>query len=77
MFTSGLSWAVTFGILGVLGLSIANHRGTAALSAAAGAGVMLLGATCGLVGHPVSSWGLDTVVAGGIVAASAMVMVRR
>ena len=75
-FAYGMSYFVTFGILGVIALAAANHRATSILSMAVGAGFMSLGAACGLIGHSVSSWGPGTLLAGGIAAASAAVFAR-
>lgn len=65
------------GILAVVGMAMANHPATAAVSAIAGIAIIVLGATCGFAGHPVSAWGPDAALASVIVAASVTVMARR
>jgi hypothetical protein len=65
------------GIFAVIGLALRNNRATAAVSAAAGLAIIVVGATCGFAGHPVSAWGPDAVLAAGIVAASVAIMARR
>ena len=65
------------GIFAVVGLALSNHRATAAVSAVSGIGIIVLGATCGFAGHPVSAWGLQVGLAGVLVAASIAVMGRR
>ena len=65
------------GIFAVIGLALRNNRATAPVSAAAGLSIIIVGATCGFAGHPVSAWGPDAVLAAGIVAASAAIMARR
>ena len=58
------------GIMAVVGLALANHRATAAVSTIAAVAIVLLGATCGFAGHPVSAWGPDAGLAGAIALAS-------
>jgi hypothetical protein len=65
------------GIVTVISLAVRNHRATAPVSAAAGLAIIIVGATCGFAGHPVSAWGPDAVLASAIVAASVGLMARR
>ena len=65
------------GIFAVVGMAIANHPATAAVSGVAGIAIIVLGATCGFAGHPVSAWGPDAGLAAAIVAGSVTVMGRR
>ena len=65
------------GILAVVGMAMANHPGTPAVSAVAGIAIIVLGATCGFAGHPVSAWGPDAALAAIIVGGSVAVMARR
>ena len=65
------------GIFAVIGLALANSKATAPVSAICGLSVIVIGATCGFVGHPVSAWGADAVLAAAVVAASVAVMSRR
>ena len=64
------------GIMAVVGLALANHRATAAVSAVSALAIVVLGATCGFAGHPVSAWGPDAALAGGIALASVAVWSR-
>lgn len=65
------------GIFSVVSLAITNSKATAPVSAICGLSVIIVGATCGFVGHPPSAWGPNAALAAGIVAASAAVMMRR
>jgi hypothetical protein len=65
------------GIFAVVGLAISNHPATAAVSVGAAIAIIVLGATCGFAGHPVSAWGPDAALASAIAAASLAVMGRR
>ncbi len=67
---------ILVGIMAVVALALANHRATAAVSAAAAVGIVVLGATCGFAGHPVSAWGPDTGLAAVIALASLAVLGR-
>lgn len=65
------------GIFSVINLAIRNSKATAPVSVMCGLAIIVVGATCGFVGHPVSAWGPDAAIAGVIVAASVAVMARR
>ena len=57
------------GVFAVVGLALANSPQTAPVSVTCTLAIIVLGATCGFAGHPVSAWGPDaflaTVIAGG------------
>ena len=76
-FAFAMFMVTLLGIFTVVGLALQNSRATAPVSAACGLSVIIVGATCGFVGHPVSAWGPDAVLAAGIVAASIAIMARR
>lgn len=65
------------GIFAVVAMALTNQATTAPVSALAGLAIIVLGATCGFAGHPVSAWGPDVGLAAVIVAASLGVMGRR
>ncbi len=77
MFATAMAFVTTGGIFSVVALAIQNHKATAPVSVICGLGVIVVAAMCGFVGHPTSTWGPDAVLAAGIVALSAAMMMRR
>lgn len=77
MFALTMFLTTLVGIFAVMGMALTNSRRTAPVSAVCGLAIIVVGATCGFVGHPVSAWGPDAVLAAGIVAASIAIMARR
>lgn len=65
------------GIFAVIALALQNSSRTAPVSIVCGLAIIVVGATCGFVGHPVSAWGPDAALASGIVAGSVAIMARR
>ena len=64
------------GVFAVVGLALANSSQTAPVSALCAVAIIVLGATCGFAGHPVSAWGPDAFLATAIAAGSLWVMGR-
>lgn len=64
------------GVFAVLGLALANSSQTAPVSVVCALAIIVLGATCGFAGHPVSAWGPDAFLATAIAGASLWVMGR-
>lgn len=76
-FALAMFLVTLLGIFAVVGLALRNSSATAPVSVVCGLSVIVVGATCGFVGHPVSAWGPDAVLAAGIVAGSIAIMARR
>ncbi len=64
------------GVFAVVGLALANSPQTAPVSVVCALGIIVLGATCGFAGHPVSAWGPDAFLAAAIAGGSMWVMGR-
>jgi hypothetical protein len=65
------------GIVAVIGFAIKNSPLTPIVSAAAGLSMVLIGATCGFAGHPISAWGPNAGSAALIALGSVALMGRR
>ena len=76
-FAMAMFLVTLMGVIAVIGLAIRNRPATAPVSAISGLAIIIVGSTCGFVGHPVSAWGPDAVLATAIVAASVAIMARR
>lgn len=76
-FAMAMFLVTLMGIMAVVSMAIGNHRATAPVSAISGLSIIIVGATCGFVGHPVSAWGPDAALAAVIVAGSVAIMARR
>ena len=64
------------GIVTVLAMAMANHPATAPVSTVAAIAIVLLAATCGFAGHPISAWGPDAALAAAIGASGVGIMAR-
>jgi len=65
------------GVLGVISAAIANSPKTAKYSLLAGTTLALLGASCGLEGHPISEWGPSAATAAALGVTSLAAMGRQ
>lgn len=65
------------GVLGVIGAAIVNSPKTARYSLLAGSALALLGASCGLEGHPISEWGPGAGTAAALGVAGLAIMGRQ
>lgn len=65
------------GIVAVVGFAIKNSPATPVVSATAGLSMVIVGATCGFAGHPISAWGPNAGSAAIIALGSVALMGRR